>query len=141
MMIVMLSLFVFSGMVRDQNFHLGKYKNQKEMYVVATWMKQNLPKSAIIGSWNSGIFGYFSERKVINLDGLINNDILIYLKSNSLYDYMEKQKINYIIDYDVMLYWQEKYFGRSLKEISLVRDTTFSGTWQLSDLSVWRITY
>lgn len=141
LMIVLFSIFVFSGMVSDQNFHLGKYKNQKEMMVVSKWMKQNLPKTAIIGSWNSGIFGYFSERKVINLDGLINNDILKYLKSNSLYNYMKKRKINYIIDYTVMLYWQEKYFGKSLKEISLAQDTTFSGTWQLSDISVWRITY
>jgi len=141
LMIVLSSIFVFSGMVSDQNFHLGKYKNQKEMMVVSKWMKQNLPKSAIIGSWNSGIFGYFSERKVVNLDGLINNDILKYLQSKSLYNYMEKRKINYIIDYDVMLYWQEKYFGKSLKEMSLSRDTTFSGTWQLSDISVWRITY
>lgn len=141
LMIVLFSFFVFSGMVIDQNFHLGKYKNQKEMMVVSKWMEQNLPKSAIIGSWNSGIFGYFSERKVVNLDGLINNDILKYLESKSLYNYMEKRKINYIIDYDVMLYWQEKYFGKSLKEISLARDTTFSGTWQLSDISVWQITY
>ena len=134
-------MFAFSDIVKNQDFHLGKFTNQKEMLMVSKWMKSNLPPNAIVGSWNSGIFGFFSEREVVNLDGLINNDILVYLKSNSLYDYIEKRKINYIIDYDVMLYWQEKYFGKSLEEISLTRDTTFSGTWQLSDLSVWRINY
>lgn len=139
--IVLFSIFAFSGMIKDQENHLGKFTNQKEMFTVSKWMKLHLPKTAIVGSWNAGILGFFSERSVVNLDGLINNDILIYLKSNTLYKYMKKREINYIIDYDVMLYWQEKYFGKSLKEISLVQDTTFSGTWQLSDLSVWRITY
>lgn len=32
-----------------------------------------LPHDAIIGSWNSGGIGYFSHRRTINLDGLVNN--------------------------------------------------------------------
>ena len=32
-----------------------------------------LPEDAILGSWDSGAVGYFAERPVVNLDGLVNS--------------------------------------------------------------------
>jgi hypothetical protein len=31
------------------------------------------PTDAVIGSWDAGYIGYFSERRVVNLDGLVND--------------------------------------------------------------------
>lgn len=138
--IALFSFFTLFNNVNNQELFLGKFTNQKEMLTVSKWMTLHLPKNAIIGSWNSGIFGFFSEKPVVNLDGLINSDILDYLKSNNLYSYIEKRNINYIIDYSVMLYWNEKYLGKTIEEIPITLDTSFSGTWFLSDISVWRIT-
>lgn len=56
-----------------------------------------------IGSWNSGIISFFSERPIINLDGLVNNEILPYLKSKSLVDYVKAKNISYVVDYEAML--------------------------------------
>ena len=41
-------------------------------YDGANWMNRNLPQAAVIGSPDSGALGYFSTRRVINLDGLVN---------------------------------------------------------------------
>jgi hypothetical protein len=139
-LIVFVSYFMFQSILKSQELDLGQSPHQKEMLVASEWMKTNLPPNAVVGSWNAGIFGYFSNRQVINLDGLINNDILPHLKKRTLYRYIEKRKINYIVDYSVMIYWQEKYLGKHISEIPLVQDTVFVGSWFLSDLSVWRIT-
>ena len=42
-------------------------------YMGAVIMGRLLPKDALVGAWNSGIVGYFSGRKVMNLDGLVNS--------------------------------------------------------------------
>ncbi len=41
-------------------------------YEVAKWIDANLEEDAIVGSFNSGQLGFFSNRSVVNLDGLIN---------------------------------------------------------------------
>jgi hypothetical protein len=41
-------------------------------YDGANWINRNLPKDAVIGSPDSGVLGYFAQRRTINLDGLVN---------------------------------------------------------------------
>lgn len=52
-----------------------------------------------IGSFNAGIPGYFLEGEVINLDGLVNNEIYPYVVSKKLTEYLAEKDIRYIIDY------------------------------------------
>lgn len=39
----------------------------------AEWMAENLPADAVVASWDAGVIGYFAERPVVNLDGLVNS--------------------------------------------------------------------
>jgi hypothetical protein len=39
----------------------------------ALWVRDNTAPGAAIGSWDSGIIGYFSDRPVVNLDGVVNS--------------------------------------------------------------------
>jgi hypothetical protein len=38
----------------------------------AEWINQNLPESTVLGSWDAGVLGYFTEQRVVNLDGVVN---------------------------------------------------------------------
>jgi hypothetical protein len=38
----------------------------------ALWARRNLPADAVVGMTDCGLFGYFSERRTVNLDGVIN---------------------------------------------------------------------
>lgn len=38
-----------------------------------TWMSHHLPPDARIASWDAGAIGYFSQRQVVNLDGVVNS--------------------------------------------------------------------
>jgi len=37
------------------------------------WVAQNLPDDAVLAMKDSGAFGYFAERRVMNLDGVVNS--------------------------------------------------------------------
>lgn len=39
----------------------------------AEWIASNLPADAVVGSFDAGVIGYFAERPVVNLDGLVNS--------------------------------------------------------------------
>lgn len=66
-------------------------------YRAARWVDTNLPVTARIGMKDSGAFGYFSDRSVTNLDGVINNftyqDILV---ESGIQHYLESQDIGYL---------------------------------------------
>jgi hypothetical protein len=72
-------------------------------YNASLWMAENLATDAVCGSWNAGQLGFFSERTVINLDGLINdadyyNHVL--QGSVSLVDYVYENEMDYIVDHN-----------------------------------------
>jgi hypothetical protein len=68
---------------------------------MARWMREHLPKDAKVGVFNAGYIGYFSERNVVNLDGLINGvEFYQYLKDGrGVWKYVSDQKLDYIADY------------------------------------------
>jgi len=76
-------------------------------YNAAIWLKSNTNEEDIIGSWNAGQIGVFSDRRVINLDGLINNydyyeRILLNdnkFNSSEFVEYLNENNISYIVDY------------------------------------------
>jgi hypothetical protein len=55
-----------------------------------------------VGAWNAGVIGYYQGGTVVNIDGLVNDDIYRYAVSNSLPHYLEEKDIRYIVDFNVM---------------------------------------
>src|SRR4029077_13881509 len=47
--------------------------NPEPLRDAAQWARVNLPADAVIGAWNAGAIGYLSERRVVNLDGVVNS--------------------------------------------------------------------
>jgi hypothetical protein len=39
----------------------------------ALWVRDNTPPGTVIASWDAGIIGYFADRPVVNLDGVVNS--------------------------------------------------------------------
>lgn len=68
----------------------------------AKWIEENIPEDKILGSANTGILSYFSQRRFVNLDGMVNNDELLeaYRKDEEAYlEYLKRYRIEYIVDY------------------------------------------
>ena len=41
--------------------------------VAGDWISENLPADAVLGSWDAGVVGYFTDQAVIGLDGVVNS--------------------------------------------------------------------
>lgn len=79
----------------------------------AKWLKENLSSNEIIGSANSGILSYFTQFKVVNLDGMVNNNELLntYKSGSDEYiKYLQRKNIKYLVDYFLSPIPENKYY-------------------------------
>lgn len=59
------------------------------------------PGPGRMGSWNAGILSYYQGGSLVNLDGLVNNDVLPYLRRGRLDCYLAQKDIRWIVDFDI----------------------------------------
>lgn len=66
------------------------------------WAAANLPPDAVIGAWNAGQVGYFLDRPVVNLDGLVNDAAYAarLRDRRPLIEYLRHEGIDYVMDYN-----------------------------------------
>lgn len=76
-----------------------EFSHQEQLYLAAKEIKKD-PSLGRVGAWNSGLLGYYSENRVINIDGLVNNDIYDHLIDNDLICYLRQKPINYLVDFN-----------------------------------------
>jgi hypothetical protein len=71
-------------------------------YKVARWIEQNTDPSAICAASNAGELGYFSDRRFINLEGLVSSKELLELRRQGrpITDYLDRTGLQYVADYD-----------------------------------------
>ncbi len=74
------------------------YQAQPAMFAAARWMSANLPEDAVIAAQNSGIFQYYSNRLVINIDGKLNHEIVPILEQRQLDRYLHARGVEYVVD-------------------------------------------
>jgi len=64
---------------------------------------RNHPPAGRVAAWNAGIVGYYQGGTVINIDGLVNDNIYSYAVAAKLPQYISDQKIAFIVDYQKMI--------------------------------------
>jgi len=65
----------------------------------ALWVRDHLPATALMAMHDSGTFSYFSRRRVVNMDGLVNSlDYEHALCENRLDQYLKEHNVRYLVD-------------------------------------------
>lgn len=77
------------------------WPHQSQMLQAGLYLKDH-HEDANYAAWNAGIISYFSKLPIINIDGLTNDEIVPYIKSNTTFDYLQKANIGFIVDYEIM---------------------------------------
>lgn len=67
------------------------------------------PQLKPAGSWNSGVVAYFSRGGVVNLDGLVNDQIYPYVIHGDISHYVVSRHLRTIVEY---ARWAVQYPGR-----------------------------
>lgn len=69
-------------------------------FVVRDWIAANTPPDAVFGSMNSGILSYLLPRKVINLDGVVDQRSMQAHWQKRQPAYIKERGIRYLVDND-----------------------------------------
>ncbi len=113
---------------------------QKTIYEATLWQNENLPQTAHLGVFNAGIQAYFSNHKVTNLDGLVNNQASKAMLNNTLWRYItEVEHIDYVADFDdYMTYRYRESFGGVNPVLEMEKIYTIPG---VKDLNIYKVKY
>jgi hypothetical protein len=143
MAVVMIILMLLPLLRGSERLIKGDYSWQVEMLDAAYWLKNNSKKEETAAAFNAGIISFFSERRVVNLDGAINNAAYAALKKKDLLNMMYKSGVNYYLDYDpAMLSWYLPFLGKMKERVKMSPVKEFSrpeGTWCSSHLKIYRL--
>jgi hypothetical protein len=102
--VIATSLFFFANVF--YYFHCPKVVSG--LALRPSFIQKYLNNNNKIGMAQSGISGYFFDN-VVNLDGKVNTEALTAIKSDNLFEYISKEKI------DVLMEWEE-WFDLFLKD-------------------------
>ena len=74
---------------------------RKSRYDAALYLRESFPPETVLGAWWAGTIGYFSDRRVVNLDGVINSRYFLrhYLMTDTVERYVLHGPIEYLIDF------------------------------------------
>lgn len=69
-------------------------------YEAAVWARENTDETDIFSMANAGHFGFFSERRVVNLDGLVGTfDFQNVLRERRLNAFLSDRNVDYLVEH------------------------------------------
>ncbi len=73
---------------------------ESEMVTIAHWIAENTPEDALIATHDIGALGYFSERRLVDLAGLISPEVIPHLWDEAhLEEYLNRQGVDYLVSF------------------------------------------
>lgn len=109
---------------------------------IGEWVSNNFKEGTVIGSMQSGAMSYFARNlKVINLDGVVNQDAMTAIKNKNLFEYVKNMKIEYIIGWEINIDYLKRE-SAEFKNYDLIKIYTKSDfkTWD-REWSVYKVNY
>jgi hypothetical protein len=122
---------------------------------MALWLKRNTPENALIALHDIGAVGYFSDRKILDLVGLVNPEVSAYyldqgskkvipLSERKIIDYLKEKRPDYLVMFsewdrffNLLQPANEKYFQLIHTTIPLyptqMRYRVFKCCWENND--------
>ncbi len=73
---------------------------ESEMVATANWLKDNTPPDAIIAAHDIGAIGFFSQRRILDLAGLVSPEVIPFIRDEMrLAVYLDEQKATYLVTF------------------------------------------
>lgn len=77
----------------------GRFAMNDAQREAGVWVRDNLPKDAVLGSWDSGAIGYYAHHTVINLDGEANSVAYARaLRAGRSAEWAKDERIDYVVN-------------------------------------------
>ena len=73
---------------------------ESEMVVAAQWIAENTEPDALVAAHDIGALGYFSERQLLDLAGLVSPQVIPFIRDESrLKDFLDAQGADYLVTF------------------------------------------
>ena len=73
---------------------------ESEMVTTAHWIRENTSPGALIAAHDIGALGYFSQRDIVDLAGLISPYVIPFIRDEErLVDYLDAQQVDYLMTF------------------------------------------
>jgi hypothetical protein len=73
---------------------------QTEMVATAKWIQRNTPPGAVIAAHDIGAMGYFSQRELIDLAGLVSPEVIPFMRDEAaLKHYLDEHGADYLVTF------------------------------------------
>ena len=80
------------------------------------WVDTHCPRDAVFAMTDCGTFGYFSDRRVVNLDGLVNSlEYQEYGRDGRLAEFLAKCRVKYIMVHGMVAKYEDQYAKDQLR--------------------------
>jgi hypothetical protein len=94
--IVLLLFWILGGRAYGKDVALI----ESEMVEVAQWVAMNTEPAALIAAHDIGALGYFGNRRLLDLAGLVSPDVVPFIRDEEqLASYMNEQQADYLITF------------------------------------------
>jgi hypothetical protein len=94
---VVLGLFYILG---ANAYHNDIAVIEGEMVATARWVRSNTPPSALIAAHDIGALGYFAERRLLDLAGLVSPEVIPFIRDEArLAAYLDERQADYLITF------------------------------------------
>ncbi len=71
---------------------------ESEMVHIAKWVNENLPADAVIAAHDIGALGYFGNREIVDLAGLVSPDVIPFIRDEeALAEYLNTRGADYLL--------------------------------------------
>lgn len=95
----MILLLVFWGRGAAE-YALGVAVIETEMVAVAHWVAQNTPEQALIAAHDIGALGYFGQRRLVDLAGLVSPEVIPFIRDEEmLAKYLDDQGADFLVTF------------------------------------------
>ena len=107
---------------------------ESEMVATANWVADNIEPTALIGAHDIGALGYFGNRNLLDLAGLISPEVIPFIRDEArLSEYLDEQSADYLVTFPG---WYPDLVARS--ELIFQTDQGFSLALGGENMAVYR---
>jgi hypothetical protein len=133
-LLLLLTLLAAYNFYREPPIH---YPWQRDYYASQAGFEKLVPPGEAIGCFNAGIPAFFGHRRIVNLDGLVNDSVVPYYRARNLERYFADQGIHYLADESLCLERVKHFIGRPPK-LEPLASVPFQD-WLAPERVLWRV--
>ena len=84
----------------------------------AIWISDNLPADAVLGSWDAGVVGYFTDQPVMNLDGVVNSfEYLDASEAGTQAEFLRERELSYLVNHGSLVDGEDPDIHRAAADL------------------------